>query len=477
MIKVFFKNSLIYTIGTMLTRSISILLIPIYTRYLSPSEYGIIDLFVILTSLISLTIALEIHQAVVRFYQDTTSEKEKMQYVSTAFIFTFFAYLLYLILSFVFSDTFTIWLLDDLAYKNIFLLATGAIFTKGLFYFTHGQLKWQILPRESIIVSIMHVIIVAIVAVYLLVIENMKVESIFIGQIVGNIIGIFISIYYAKKSYNFVFVYKKFKEMVTFSYPLVFSGIAIFVALFIDRIAIKHFLGLDELGIYGLAYRFASITSLVMIGFQSSLSPLIYKHYKEPGTPQNIAKLFNLFIVLALFIVACAILFSKEVIVFMSTKEFYGAAPIVPVLVMAIFFINMYIFVPGLAIAKKTKIVASISVVGALLNIVLNLILIPILGLEGAAYATLISAIIIFIIRVKISQKYYNIPFLWENILISFTIVVACASILTTFFSDINLLNIGIKMLFLFVLTFLIASLLVGKNTVNEFIKNKGSLK
>lgn len=473
MIKIFFKNSFIYTIGTILTRGISILLVPIYTRYLSPSEYGIIDLFVILASLISLTVALEINQAVVRFYQDTTSEKEKMQYVSTAFMFTVFAYLLYLILSFVFSDTFTIWLLDDLVYENIFLLATGAIVTKGLFYFTQGQLKWQILPRESITVSIIHVIIVAIVAVYLLVIENMKVESIFIGQIVGNIIGMFISIYYTKKSYNFVFVYKKFKEMVAFSYPLVFSGIAIFVALFIDRIAIKYFLGLDELGIYGLAYRFAAITSLVMIGFQSSLSPLIYKYYKEERTPQDIVKLFNIFVLFALFVITGSILFSKEVIVLMSTEAFYDAAPIIPILVMAIFFINMYIFVPGLAIAKKTKIVATISIVGALLNSALNFIFIPMIGLEGAAYATLISAIIIFIIRVKMSQKYYNIPFIWKNILISFIIVVVGAFGFIALFDNINLVNISIKVLFMCIILLIVASLLLGLNSIKIYIKKR----
>ena len=355
MIKTFFRNSFIYTIGTVLTRGIAIILVPIYTRYLTPSEYGIIDLFVILSSIISLTIALEIHQAVVRFYQDTEDEKDKMQYVSSAFIFSIFVYSLYFIISLLFSDFFTILILDDVKYQNIFLLASAAIASSGLFYFTSGQLKWQILPKQSIIVSVLHVIIVACVAVYLLVVEDMKLQSIFIGQICGNIIGIVISIYFAKKSYRFIFVYQKFKEMISFSYPLVFSGIAIFIALYIDRIAIKELLGLEELGIYGLAYRFAAVASLVMIGFQSSLSPLIYKHYKEEHTPKNIAKLFNGFVVFALFVVASSILFSKEVVILMSTKEFYSASALIPPLVMAVFFGNMYIFAPGIGIEKKQK--------------------------------------------------------------------------------------------------------------------------
>ena len=171
------KNSFIYTIGTVFTRGIGILLVPIYTRYLTPSEYGVIDLFIILTSLISLTIALEIHQAVVRFYQDTEDEDEKMKYVSTAFIFTVFVYMIYLIISFSFSDIFTLWLLDDIKYKSIFLLATFSVFTSGLFYFTSGQLKWQIMPKQLVTVSIVNVTIVASITVYLLVIEKMKIEE------------------------------------------------------------------------------------------------------------------------------------------------------------------------------------------------------------------------------------------------------------------------------------------------------------
>ena len=262
MIKEFFKSSFIYTIGTILTRGVGIILLPIYTRHLSPSEYGIIDVFMILGSIVALTIALEIHQAVVRFYQDTKDEDKKIQYVSTAFLFTVFVYGLYFCASCFFSNEITLLVFDNANYEYIFLLASAAIATNGLFYFASGQLRWQILPKESVFVSVFHVVIVASVAVYLLVVENMKVESIFIGQIFGNMLGTALSMYYTRSSYRLVFDYVKFQEMINFSYPLVFSSIAVFVALYVDRIAIKELLGLGELGLYGVAYRFATVTSL-----------------------------------------------------------------------------------------------------------------------------------------------------------------------------------------------------------------------
>ena len=465
MIKTFLKNSFIYTIGTVLTRGIGIILLPIYTRYLTPVEYGVIDLFMILASILSLTIALEIFQAVARFYP-TASEKDRVGYVSSSFWFTMFMYIIYMCVSFYNADYFTILLLDDTKYLNVFYLATLSIATSGIFYFTSNQLKWQIMPKETVIVSVMQVSSVAIVAIYLLTVVGLKIESIFIGQIIGNVIGSLMAINYAKENYKFVFDYKKFIVMIEFSYPLVFSGIAIFISLFIDRIFIKEFLGLDYLGLYGVAYRFAAITSLVMVAFQSSLMPLVYKHYQEKDTPKNIAKLFDIFSIFALFIVMGSILFSKEILILMTTKAYYEAAPLIPLLVMAVFFNNMYIFAPGLGIAKKTKIVMIISFVSALINIVLNYIFISIYGLEGVAFATLTSACIVFIIRLVASNEYYKIPYNVYNLILSLCIALSITYATNLYLNEINLSNVAIKTIVLMIVTVTIGYLLLGKDNV-----------
>ena len=95
MLRNFFKNSLTYSIGHVLTSGIAIFLLPIYTRYLSPAEYGIIDMFLVIAALINLTIALEITQGIARYYQDAKGEKEKREYTSSAFWFTILVYLFF----------------------------------------------------------------------------------------------------------------------------------------------------------------------------------------------------------------------------------------------------------------------------------------------------------------------------------------------------------------------------------------------
>lgn len=469
MIKSFIKNSAVYTIATVFTRGIAIFLVPIYTRYLTPAEYGIIDYFMVIAAIINLTIALEISQAVVRFYQDAVGVEEKRSYVATAFLFTIFVYTLYFAISLVFSSELSYLFLDDANMSVLFMIATGAMATNGIFYFVQNQLKFEIRPKDFAVVSIVNVIVLASVAIYLLVVVDLKMESIFIAQIIANIVGSIMAVYMARENYGFVFVYDKFKEMITFSYPLVFSGVAVFVAMYIDRIAIKDLLGLEELGIYGLAYRFAAVAGLVMIGFQSSLMPLVYKHYKEENTPNDISKIFNIFSIFALIVVTGTIIFSKEIILLFTTEAFYGSASLIAILVMAVFFSNMYIFAPGLAIAKKTKLTAMITISGAVLNTALNYTLIPIMGVGGAAYATLTSAIVVFLLYVVLAYKYYPIPYKTKELLIAFIFVLLGGYEILNILNEINIFSIVVKVVYLLLVAVVITFLLVEKKYLKRF--------
>jgi len=477
--KSFFKNNLIYTAGNVLTGGIAVLLLPIYTRYLSPAEYGVIDLFMVIGTIVNLTIALEISQGIARYYQDAKTDKEKKEYTSSAFWFTVLAYSLFLFFSFVYSDIFTFWLLNDGGKKNIFLLAVFAITTNGIFYFTQNQLKWEIKPKNSVIVMTVYFFLLASVSVYLLVAKGLKVESVFIGQITGNMIAFLVAIFYSRKSYGFIFCNSKFKEMVSYSAPLVLSSIGVFVATYIDRIAIKDLLGLEELGIYGVAYRFAAVAGLVIIGFQQSLTPLIFKNYKKKKTPSDISKIFNVFIIFALIVIVASILFAKEIAVVFTSVAFYNSASLITILIMAVFFSNMYIFSPGISLAKKTKLIAVIAISSAILNTILNYTLIPVIGLSGAAYATLISAVCAFLLHQALSNKYYPIPYEFK-VFVYFVLVLIASYGVVSIFNEINLISITVKTIYLLLLLVSLIFLLIEKkhlkkmklNIIRKAIKN-----
>ncbi|WP_462109374.1 oligosaccharide flippase family protein [Campylobacter concisus] len=461
MIKIFFSNSLMYILCNILTKGISFFLLPVYTRLLSPNEYGILDLFTVLASIINLVITFEISQALARYYHDASDDLQRRMYTSTSFLFTVAMYLVYVVISCVFSEQFSFWLLDSKNKEEIFILASIFIASSGIFYFIQNHLKWRIMPKAIVFTSILNSIIATFITIFLLFTTNLKVESIFIGQIIGCVIGSVVGIYSAKLDYGIVFSYTKLKEMIAFSFPLVFSGIGIFIGANIDRMAIKNFIGLDELGIYGVAYRIASISSLVIVGFQQALTPLVYKHYLESDTHVNISKIFNIFCLLMICIVTGSILFSKEILFIFTTKNYYAASSSIPILTLSIFLAGMYIFAPGISIAKKTYLTVIVTAIFALLNIILNWIFVPKLASLGAAFGTLISSGASFFIYVFLSYKYYPIHYSLIKIVFTCIMIFSFSYIIIYFLNEISLFNMVAKILFLFIIFIVVYALVV----------------
>lgn len=116
----------------------------------------------------------------------------------------------------------------------------------------------------------------------------------------------------------------------------------------------------------------ASIAGLILVGFRGALTPLIYTHYQNSNTPKHLEKIFRIFLLFALLMFLFLTLFASDILVIVTTPGFYGASKVVVFLVPAILLGNMYIFSPGIGIAKKTHLIVWVNVVGGLVNIGLN---------------------------------------------------------------------------------------------------------
>ena len=449
MIKTFFKHNVIYTIPLVLSQGLSLLLLPIYTHYLNPVQYGALDLFTIIMALVNLSVALEISQALGRYYQEFKDPETQKAYVSTAFWFTVTMYTIFVLLSLIFAKPISIYLFNSQQYTETFRLAVISMMCNGLFIFTQNQLRWQIEPKKYLYANLLYAPIAAGISIALLMMTSLNIEAILIGQISGNLVGFVFSFYFGRKNYMAIIVMKKLKEMLSFSAPLVISSLAVYITLYIDRIAIKELLGLHALGIYGMAYKFASLAGLVISGFQSSLIPLIYKHYQEIQTPDNIAKIFTLFMYIVMVILAGSVLFSHEVIFLFTTKEFFAAAAIIPPLIAAVFLNQMYMFAPGLGLAKKTIILSAINIFGAGFSILLNFLLIPIFGIFGSVSSVLIGSGIIFATKIIMSQKYYPITYQWKRLGVLLAFIIISSYLVQLEFNAISIANIFLKSFYL----------------------------
>jgi O-antigen/teichoic acid export membrane protein len=202
------------------------------------------------------------------------------------------------------------------------------------------------------------------------------------------------------------------RRLLAFSAPLVFSSVAFLLATYVDRLMVKELLGLEELGYYGLGARVASGVTLLLVGFQSALSPLIYSELDREGLHQDVARVFRLFVVVAGAALLVLVLAADLVVLVAGGPEYAPAVPVVRMLAAAALVQGSYIFFPGLYIARKTGTLALVHCGGVALNAGLNWLLIPHWGLVGSGVATLVGAITIFTLNLLLAQRYFPVPVL-----------------------------------------------------------------
>ena len=356
MIKQLFKDSLIYGLASILSQGIPILIVPIYTRFLSPDSYGGMDMLAVFAALINLTVALEISQGMARSYADIQTEDGRVRYASTALWFSVAAYLLFTVLAVLFSQPLIHLLLDSGKWEWIFKVSVIAISANGISFFLQNQLRWLLKPVAYAVCSIVYAVTTTGISIFLIAGLNWGVIGVFYGQIVGAGISGLLAWLFARKMFKMAFDTTKCIEMLTFSVPLVPSSISVLVANYIDRIAIKSFMTLSDVGIYGVGFRFASVVNLLMVGFYSALTPLIYQHYRKESTPGELERIMRYFLSGTLPLIMVVSLFSREIVGTFAAREYYSAWTVIPLLSIASVLSRMYIFAPGLDIAKKTKV-------------------------------------------------------------------------------------------------------------------------
>lgn len=416
MLRQFVSDSAIYGLSALLVRGIGLILVPFYTRVLSPADYGAIDLLTVFAAFVGVTVGLEIVQGLARHLADADTADARASLASTALWFTVSIYTAFLIAALVALRPLSEIVLGDPERTTVMTIALLSIWFNGLFYLLQSQLRWELKPREYALASISYAVVSMVASIFLVIGIRTGVSGVFIGQVVGAVVGLAVAVYHTRERLQWRFDRGQFAEMLRFSLPLIPSSLGVIVTSYVDRIAIRSLMDLSDVGLFGIGYRVASMASLVMIGFQASLTPLVYQRYRDAGTPSELARIFRLFLAAALLISLGLALFATEALQLLVPPEYLAGAVVVPFLAPALLLSGMYVFAPGLAIAKRTSLTAAIHLAGALMNTILNYLLIPLLGIRGAAVATLLSAATVFGGYMVTSQATYPVPHRWPQL-------------------------------------------------------------
>jgi O-antigen/teichoic acid export membrane protein len=296
-------------------------------------------------------------------------------------------------------------------------LIAAQVFLNGLFLFVQNNFRWTLQSLRfaftSLIFTVLNLIWVGVFVFYL----EMGLNGVLIAGIISTIISLVVSLVLQKNYYEGVFSFRYAERILRFSLPLILSAVAVYFSLYLDRILINSFLGLKELAVFGVAFRFAALVGLATTGFSSALTPLIYNDPYSISTKDSIQVLFKHFVRASLLFLIFLTFFSSEILIFLTTDEYLEANILIPIVTCSMIFSSVYVFFPGLTLAKETGKLASINVISSLVNLILCFLFIKRIGVVGVAFSTLISSWVGLILNVLYSKKYYDqsISFLFKD--------------------------------------------------------------
>lgn len=455
MIKHFLKDIGIYGFSGIIVRIITFLLIPLYVRVLDTEQLGVIDLIMVISSIAGVVLSLEIYQFIARFFSEY-DEKQKQIFASTGLVFYVCTYLLFTAIIFTFSGPVSYYIFNAAGYESVLKLATISIFVTSIFNYFQNLLRYTLKSVSYSIANIVFTITTAGFSIYLVLFQKLGLQGVYFGQIIGGIMGLIISAFYNIKYISLTFCPRSLYKMLAFSLPLVLSGLSLYAITYIDRIFIKHFLTMSDLGIYGVAFRISAIP-LIFLGFvTSSFVPIMYSKYTENETKSELEKIYRYTFFIGFAIITFINIFSFEIFAIITTPEYENAYKVAPFLLFSGFVMQFATMFLGLSLEGKTKIISYIYLLGFIISIILNILLIPHFGIIGAGMANSIVAIIIFCFQFYFSQKSYRIYFKYTPYILILIVSLTFSVFAFTINTQVLYMNYIIKtvILILFLLTF-----------------------
>lgn len=404
------RDGAIYAAGSILSRGIALLMLPLYTRVLAPADYGALDLIVTCGVLVNLVVPLETAQALARFWNEREAGAPRRRLAGTVWCFTLAGYTLFAAITLPLAEPIAQALLGDARFSGALRAGLAFIAVNGLFLLLQNQFRWELRPRAYAAISVLYALLtLALVAAFALGFSA-GLEGVLWAQFAAAALCTALSLWWLRGTLSLGLDRADLAEMLRFSLPLVPAGIAVFASFYINRLMLNALATLDDVGQFGIASRLAGMITLVLVGIQGALTPLIYAHHHEPQTPARLARLFEGFVAVALLACLAIGLFGRELVAAFATADYASAAPLLIWLAPAALLAQMYIFAPGIAIAKKTTWQLLITLCSAVVGAALNWTLIPIAGPKGAAIATLAAAALFFGAWLVASQKLYPLP-------------------------------------------------------------------
>ncbi|WP_167619065.1 lipopolysaccharide biosynthesis protein [Maribellus sediminis] len=386
------KDTAIYAIGEIAPKIIGFFLLPVYTNYLSPADYGILSYTNSVVMFLFVFGALSLNTYVLRFYYEKKTEEEKRKLVGNVFLFIGFINLILFAVAFIIGPTITDKHNIQVPWKPYFQLA---LLNNLLESFSILPLVFYRVRQNAklfVTLSLSRTILQFVLTFTFIVVLKQGLIGHYYGRLIS--LSLFVFIYWGIISKNTLlnFNLKQIKEGLKFALPLVPGAIAYLLLSMSDRIILERHVDIAQVGIYNVAFILAFALSMIVQSGYRALEPEFFKRFGQDGFFDFVRKIQSSFLFVVYVFALVLALFSQEIFLLLASDEYYSGYKLVPIIIIgAIMTGQNVIFRTILTAAKNTKAVGFSSFAGGLISLFFNLSLIPIWGIYAAAISSAVS--------------------------------------------------------------------------------------
>ena len=436
------KNNLInkflsFSIGGYANALLGLLTVPIITRILSPEQYGIASLISIIVEMLVVFCSLALDQSFVRFFYEV-EEEERGKLLQDCLYYPMFITIFSSLIIFIFRNQISMFILGKKE-KVIWIIIVFSIVALIIKSFAFLVVRMQ---QKGGLYSFFYILIKVVEFSFILLffkIYGNDYKVIVLATLFSTLITSLLMIVVERKIWKLGGKKKiEKKELLNFSAPLVLTLALTWVFGSSDKITIKIFSNLKELGLYSGAFRIVSVISVIQTGFTSFWTPFIYERYSKNPDDLVFYKKANDYLSLIFFLIGFSILATRNIIIILLGEKYYNSLFIVPMLIFVpIMYLISETTMMGIGFKKKSKYFLYISIIVAIFNIIGNILLVPKYGAKGAAISTGISYIIFFSLRTYFSLKLINFGFNLKRIYMV-TILLLCYALYLSFYNNLK---------------------------------------
>ena len=458
--KKLFKNTMIYALGNFSSKGLVFLMLPLYTSFLTPKEFGSYDLIVTIVTLLVPVISFQIQEGSYRYILDEKDYQKKYQVVSSAIQIIvrnlIVSNILYLLCISFFNINYSLLIM---LYYNVY------IFSEIYLQVARGFQQ----NLDYAIAGIINTVVNLISTLVLTVGFHLKIE----GLLISVIIGFITSLVYLEIKIKVLKNIKLFNKnteisskLVRYSLPLIPNILNWWIINVSDRLLLAHFIGVEANGIYAIANKFPSILIIMNSIFYLAWQESAITEYRSKDKNEFYSQMFNGFMKFQVSCLLVLLAFSPIFIHLFVDSQFKEAYKYMPFLYIGAVFSSFSSFYgTGFQSAKETKGAFYSSVAGSLLNIILNLLLIPYIGIQGAAVSTMVAFLVMWVMRIYQTKKYFSIKLDVKHLLV----LVAITAIFTMIYFNIK----GLLPQVIFIFASLSIALFYNKKLCYKLLKRK----